>query len=142
MIKVNKYLQSFQKHLLILNLADKKVEEKNTVSIITFGWYYYVEKVLTYLLFEENRVIFCYDSLEFEIDENFEARCIKTEEDFIFELYKKNNLILNFFYKSEYVLDDMFGFIEEEDFNWGLFLSNVINSIERRELIFQNRYEK
>lgn len=140
----NTYLQSFQKHDEVLKLSNFDTLKRSETSITTSGWYMYIEKTLSYLLFDESKVFLSFGGNMFEIDESSVAKLSETESGNIFELYQESNLLLRFAYPkpSENLEDDIFGFTEDEDFNWGLFLRNIINSVSRREIIFEEINKK
>lgn len=132
-------MQSFQKHNEILELSNFNILKRSETSMSTSGWYMYIEKSLSYLLFDEGKVFFSFEKDVFEIDESSIAKLSGTKNENIFELYRKSDLLFKFTYPitSENLTDDILGFTEDEDFNWGLFLMNIINSPSRREIIFE-----
>jgi len=138
------YLQSYQKHDEVLSLSNLDILKRNEISMPTIGWYIYIERTLSYLLFDEGKVFLSFGEDIFEIDESSVAKLSEVGSENIFELYRESDLQLRFTYRrtSENLEDDIFGFTEDEDFNWGLFLKNIISSPSRREIIFEEINKK
>jgi hypothetical protein len=135
----NVYLQSFQNYDKILNLSNHNILNKIETTGPTSGWYTHINEALCYLLFDKIQIFFSFGERVYKIDESIVAKLLKSESENVFELYKKEDLLISFTYPKtpEYLEGNIFGFVEDEDFDWGLFLVNIINSRARQEIIFE-----
>jgi hypothetical protein len=145
-MSIEKYLQSFQKHNNVLRLSDLQVFSREEIlNLRTEGWYMYINNLLSYLFFSETKVILWYDYLAIEITPKSHVELKCDGKLCLFELFNNGQAELNFQYQKtgEIFEDETFGFAEDEDFNWGLFLKNIINNHERqaiiKEIIFKSR---
>jgi hypothetical protein len=132
------YLQAFDKAVKAIKLDTLEVISKEG-EVRTAGWYQYLQDKLTALYFQEDDFFFRYDNLCVKVEEGITAKSEKENGQYQFSLYRKDQLILGFKYSvSDYFFEsevDLTPFVEAEDFNWGLFLCNIINSRSRMDNI-------
>ena len=67
------YLQSYQKHDEVLSLSNLDILKRSEISMPTIGWYIYIERTLSYLLFNQDKVF-----LSFREDVFFFLRRVST----------------------------------------------------------------
>lgn len=91
----------------------------------------------TAIYVEDSKLFFIYDSNTSIITDDYQVVLSKTNKKYWkkAEFYKADSLILEFTYEwqESYVDIPPFSFIEDEDFDWGLFLSNIINDKKRKD---------
>ncbi len=128
------YLQAFDDAAKSMDLDTLEVVLKKE-GIRTVGWYQYVENKLSALYFKEEDFFVRYDNLCVKVEEGGIAKVEKENDRYQFSLYRKDHLVLAFKYlvsdPSIAPEFDLTPFVEEEDFNWGLFMCNIINSRSR-----------
>jgi len=135
----NVYLQSFEKNAEVLDIPNFTTLRKEDDSIRTNGWYMYVAGILSYILFDKTDVFLVFDKSIFKIDKESKAKYVEAEVENIFELYQGDKLVLTMpcpKIEGDFE-EDVLGFNEKEDFDWGLFLKNIINSRIRQKNIFE-----
>ena len=86
---------------------------------------------------KNNKMYFQYGESIIEINDDCNVLHKElTKEQREFRFYKKGELL----FSNKYIVDlslygiQPFDYIEEEDFDWGLLMSNLINDKERREV--------
>lgn len=135
------FLQCFDDFSLKLNLNNRKIV-KDFLSITTTGWYSVVQNKISALCLTKTDDYLLFGDVKIVIKENFNARWVVVKDQNVFELFEDSTLILSFSYflvnGNDLDRSNLFGFVEQEDFNWGGFLSNLINDRERRNLIKAN----
>lgn len=137
------YLQSFDsaKEYISLSTGIKYLKSKD---VKTKGWFKYIDNVLSALFFENNDFFILYNDIKVQINDNIRASILRGNDKYIFQLFDGNNddLLLQFYYSFDEQLFSLSSvtssFVEEEDFNWGLFLVNIINDENRRSRIIMN----
>jgi hypothetical protein len=134
----NLYLQSFDNANECMEL-NKLILTKKTVGIRTAGWYKHLEGKLSALYVRSGFFFVRYDTVDVSINNDMTARVIGNGIKWKFSLVKGDNLIIEFDYPISYdninPEYDFTPFVEDEDFNWGLFLSNIINNKSRMDNI-------
>lgn len=109
--------------------AQKEFEEKEILN--TNGWYKFIDGVLTALFQEGDKWCLVYNAQKISIVEQYSSQIKKLDNkgNYLFQLLNLKSVVVEFVYnfdKSILYEDDTTGFIEREDFDWGLFLQNRI----------------
>ena len=137
------YLQSFDNYNELLDLFNYQIIQRGENKSQTKGWYKYIQNKLCYIYFKREEILLSFDNNIVTIKSDFLAQNYVINNCYFFELKANENLVLNFSYTvngNRYLNDDIGGFIEDEDFDWGLFLVNLINNKKRQRVIVENMY--
>ena len=130
-------LQSFDDFNKCLELnSSKEIIKENTIK--TVGWYHIIDDLISCLFHLDGKFYIRYSTNQFIINKKSFAKVTKSAESLhIFEYYNNNSLLITFKYLSEPLDYDsnLFGLVENEDNNWGLFLANIINNNQRMDNI-------
>lgn len=107
------------------------------------GNFMILEGIKVFFYRDKERLCLNIDFTEFEIRNSCFVKLNKhTETGTEFNLFEGNDKVVTINYqfnRNDFLFDDEpSGFVEEEDFNYGLFLKNVISSIERRNQVFRH----
>ena len=91
-------------------------------------------------MFDSKSIFIYHEGNKIELDENAYVKLISKKGNLFAEIYSGKSLILRFqYYKTGENFDnDVSSFVEEEDFDWGLFLRNILNNPIRKKNIFDN----
>jgi hypothetical protein len=132
------HLQSFCKATECLDLNTLETVSKKK-DIRTVGWYNYLDNVFSALYFNQNVFFVRFGSLSIRVDEGVAAVVKKSDGKYQFDLYRNDHLELSFKYSinSQSIPHefDFTPFAQKEDFDWGLFICNIINNKSRRSNI-------
>ncbi|RFZ84318.1 hypothetical protein DYU05_01445 [Mucilaginibacter terrenus] len=93
------------------------------------------------LLVESEKFYFIHSGKIYEINYHITASItIVNSSNCAFSLFYDDLLISTFTYQVDKLLYNIspFEYLDEEDFDWGLFLVNVINDPERQQRIIEN----
>mgnify|MGYP006357738991 FL=1 len=118
----------------------------NTIYILSFnensvGWFKYIKGVLSAVYVQENSLFFKFGNYCVNVFDIIECSVTYIDDNYSsFTLYDVNRLKINFCYKhnKELYAIEPFDYIDEEDYDWGIFLCNIINDKERTMNIIQN----
>lgn len=106
------------------------------------GWFKVVGEEISAIYFENNQLFFKLGDYNINIYDIVECFFVNIDNDkAIFTLYDKDEFKLNFCYeyKKDFSTLDPFDYIDDEDYNWGAFICNIVNSKERVQNIIQSR---
>lgn len=129
-------LKSFDVFNEYLKLPDEKYYSYKDEDIN--GWFKIVDNKISAIYALDNNLYFKYDFLEKRISEEAKVNIIPLlNNEKKFQLFLDSSLVIEFKYKSEdeKLKTEPFDYIEDEDFDWGLFVSNIINNRERRKQV-------
>ena len=129
-------LQSFDSATKFLDLNTLIV--KNEGNPVTIGWYKIVNGMICAFYVRNNNLMLKYGENDFLISSSSKAKSILINDNFYaFRLFEESKVIFEFLYEANKSLFNLepFDYLDEEDFDWGLFLSNIINDPERKERI-------
>jgi len=122
---------------------ETKIVKRIPNSPKTVGWYKNVKGGWVILLIKNSKFYISYNGKEFEIKSNYFAQ-VKTLPFSLFNrftLFDKEKSVLSFKYLKNFIPvfsgSPLSAFVSREDFNWGLFLSNIINDKNKQERIIQ-----
>lgn len=105
------------------------------------GWYKIIDNAPSALLVSANRLYFIWDSNKHLVTD---STYIKIDKSKILnnnlKLYEIETLIFQFNYDADENYSNLspFEYIDDEDFDWGLFVSNIINDTERKNNFIKN----
>lgn len=136
------FLKSFDKATDYLEVATKKIvsdiDGKKTV-----GWFKLLNGSISSLYVNKRQLIYQFENQMIELT-NHDSSVEKLDEDKKrFSLFYRNNLVHDF----EYVFSDElsnvtpFEYIDIEDFDWGIFLREIINNDDRKLRIINQKSE-
>jgi hypothetical protein len=129
------FLQNFDSINHYFNLETEQTVYSNTKEK-TSGWYREINGLVSALFVTEHKLYTIWRRNRFLIDKSCIVIVEKTEslDKKIFKLYCDDNLIFQFIYEVEEELNQAapFDYIDNEDFDWGLFLANIINTPTRK----------
>lgn len=132
-------LRSHERFSCYLDLVtQREFEDKQNLN--TNGWYKFIDDgVFTALTQEEKRWYLLYDGKKIKITGRHSSRIKKLDnrDNYIFQLLEHESMIVEFIYRfDESILyeNDTTGFIEREDFDWGLFIQNRINQLDIEDI--------
>ena len=95
------------------------------------GFYLKIGNIISGFLTKEETLKVLWDNEVFEINKDLKAVLIDNNNNTKhFYLYKNSILLFDFEYELEEPIPNLFGGIEDDDFDWGLFLANRINNPE------------
>ena len=132
------YLRSFSDINNILEL--NSLEEVESKDAKIKGFYSFIKDKISALYVENNKLLFKYNDQIELIDDNVRAEIEQIGKEFRFILLSANKILLEFIYSvdsDELGNEPPFSFIENEHFNWGLFLKNIINNKKRKNNIIE-----
>lgn len=133
-------LKSFDAYNLYFDVDSKSIIE--SVSVVRyFGWYKVVNDLLTGLLVKSRKLYFLYGTSEILVSDQFHSEIKHNDEsNSTLELYEGSELICKLTYQTDNFLHGIapFEYIDEEDFDWGLYISNTINNPETRSNLIDN----
>jgi len=104
------------------------------------GWFKMIHSLPCMLVVEHERLLIKYNHTSIEINETTEANTLPVANRVSqFELMSDEGFTLKFTYEHEQVASSEapFDYIEDEDFNWGLFLSNIVNDHSRTQALIK-----
>ncbi|MEM1319093.1 MAG: hypothetical protein AAGG75_02490 [Bacteroidota bacterium] len=142
-IKIMRLLRSFDRRNLFLDLdAFDIVEGADSNSEI--GWFKFIGSVLTGIYHFNNELLFLYDKASIPLDALTSAKVFPVEGDtYNFTLSIESTIVLDFLYEfNQEILCEAYdttGFLEREDFDWGLFLSHIVNDKARQKRMLINQ---
>ncbi len=135
-----KNITSFDSIFTCLDYSHLK-QFKIHVNDVTWGSYLLVGEKLVVIFFEGERLMMTVATHLFHITENTSAKIDEVDTSKkLFKLFENENLLVEF----EYTLHDPhykippFEYLDEEQYDWGLFISNIINNHARQSLIIEN----
>lgn len=132
-------LRSFDKYDNYLNLNTRVIQCFNNTYFKINGWYKYIGDKFSAIYVKEGDLYYQYDSYIFSVSSaKYKAQLTILESDIrIFSLLGNYKLVHSFEYSIKHIFDNIepFPFVEEEDFDWGFFLLNIINSDDRKRSI-------
>lgn len=134
-------LQSFDsaKEFLDTETLLVKISEDKAV---TSGWYKIVNGKICAFYVKNSNLILKYGENDFLISGLSKAKSILIKDCiYTFQLFHQSRIVCEFLYESDKSLFNIapFDYLDEEDFDWGLFLSNIINDTERKERVLQKK---
>lgn len=130
--------QSFDEINQIYDL-DKKSSYVIDVTPKTCGWYKVIEDKVSAIYAFKGQIHLIYNKIQISLNQTMNSK-IKNKNGIQIFTLKNNNLpILTFEYSSENSLKGVepFDYIDDEDYDWGLFLSNIINNVNRQHLFIK-----
>jgi hypothetical protein len=138
------HLQSFDKHNEFLELYSNRLEIIDYGKPSTNGWFKIINNITTSFFWIGTSFYMRIGEKEYVLPESFKANSMFISGiTYQFKLYDEMKQVSQFEYESDKSLFGIapFEYIDEEDFNWGLFLSNIINNPIRKALCLTNRIE-
>lgn len=128
-----RFLKNFLDNSLFWDFENKK-EIIGLDNFSIFGWYMLFNNKFSSLYVLNKKLILQYGLDVIEIEADDRADVVFKNGVYYFKIIRNNMSLLDFSYKVvPFGSISPFEFIDEEDFNWGFFLLNVINNIERRK---------
>lgn len=128
-------LQSFDDYNQFLNL-DTEVVLSIDSDCDSIGWYKIIDGKVSAIYVKEGNLFLRFGGENISLDDNKHSRTETMDASSkIFELIDENqNVILRFRYIADTEMSGVapFDYIDQEDFDWGLFLLNIINNKERK----------
>ena len=116
---------------------DSKVFFHLEVPPKSIGLYKIIEYIFSAIFVVNYKLFFVYNTDEYEITNNYHLKISRTNKKYQknAELYEDDTLMLEFIYEWEKSYSEYpeFGMTDDQDFDWGLFLSNIINNKEGKE---------
>lgn len=102
------------------------------------GWYKTVDKFVSILFVKNNKLNISLGDVNHQVNDNTQAKIEDLSDKMKrFMLLESNKVILFFDYdfQSNYSATSPFEYIDDEDFDWGLYLSNIVNNKNKRNNI-------
>ena len=139
-------LQSYTNygHYIWLDDTTEVVSEVEAGCLNPQGWYHNDGLILSAIFVDEGRVLLRIGDARYMLDNSHTGRILEKGSRYEFELMHFGSVVDKFIYKHNHYrsIYDISAFTEDEDFNWGLFLCNIINDENRRRsLIKRNLVE-
>lgn len=137
--KVKTLLKSFENanEYLILENMERTIRPVGQKSV---GWYKIVGGHPRTLVVQDSKLFLTYKDKKVSIDANTMSKTSEIGENLSsFELIKTGNTQISFTYEHDKSLISVepFDYIDAEDFDWGLFLSNIINNKSRKAALIE-----
>ncbi|MCW5921687.1 MAG: hypothetical protein KIS77_05040 [Saprospiraceae bacterium] len=137
-------LKNFDSANKYLDLDSNKIMEYSSQVKIN-GWYKLIDNIPSALLVTANRLYFIWNNKKKLITNNTYIKIddLKDLNKKTLKLYEPAMLIFQFDYNVDdnYSNVTPFEYIDDEDFDWGLFVSNIINDTERKNNFIKNIME-
>lgn len=138
-------LKDFKRLDRYLDIENVKQYFDTSFALKISGWFYEFEDNVSSLYLKDNILHFSYNDVDITINPNV---CVEIsnptlidsslplklyEKQFI--LYEKKNPLVSF----KYTIEEFYQITmeEEEDFDWGVFTSNVINAPKKKKQIIE-----
>jgi hypothetical protein len=135
-------LRNFNAYKEYFNTADKRVVVSES-PLPTMGWYKIIDDNFSALEVINHSLYMVWNELKFELEDNYSSTISKSDTPnyFTFNLFLKKELVFKFEYKTAETYNHVppFEYIDDEDGDWGLFLTNIVN-IEYRKLNMINYF--
>jgi hypothetical protein len=123
-------------------LDDRKVPiESKNISHITWGRFESIGSIMTVLFVLEQCFFFSIENEFFKISDSTTAFVEDVNvQSRLFKLFNDGLVVTEFIYEIDKTLFDIqpFDYLDEEDFDWGMFLCNIINNKDRQRRILVN----
>ncbi len=135
-------LRNFDKGNEYLDIVQMRSSTKNYDSNMS-GWYKLINGDVSGIVIENSNLYILWKNTKYLIDDSSKViieDCALNSKSKKFSFFQSGNLIYSFQYKAEnYSLDSSpFEYIDYENYDWGCFLSNIINNKSRRSQIIEN----
>jgi len=139
-----KLLRNFELHDILFDLESGK-EFKNLEPVTNiYGWYRQIEDVLTALYVEKNELYFLFGTTTFHVGDHCKVDLIQlTENTMELLIYHKEDLIVRFSFPfaPKFNYPSPFGYLNDLEQDWGLFIQEIINNPLRRRNMISNLME-
>lgn len=139
-INMRHLLQSFENSSYFMDIESMEIIHSNQ-PLPSIGWYNRINKEICCFYLIDNVFVLKYKDKEVFLDYFTKAILLKNDYSYKLIVLNKENVDLEveyLFNKSQYIFElDTSAFVEEEDFNWGLFINNIINNKERQDRLKQ-----
>jgi hypothetical protein len=135
------YLKNFNSATSFLELESKKMvfEDAKTDSK---GWFHIEKGKLSAIYAKNNSAFLMVEDNVYPIHYNTTVKLKRMDNSTTatFELWNDYEKVVYFDYTKDekYNINSPFEYLDDEDFDWGLFLYNIINSKERLEIFIEN----
>ncbi|NDV68509.1 hypothetical protein [Dysgonomonas sp. 25] len=140
-----KLLKDFRRFGRYIESSSKQEHIDNSLPIKIAGWFCELENAFSSLYLKDDALHFSFNETNIIIDSdvtvklstptliNSTSSLALYEKQFM--LYEREKLLLSF----KYTIDEFYQITmeEEEDFDWGLFVSNIINVPKRKKQILE-----
>lgn len=107
----------------------------------TVGIYKIIKSIMTGLLVEDGILYFLFGEEKFVLTKFHSVLLeVKSNVENRFSLISGNDLFVSFLYliPSTKLNVSPFEYIDEDDFNWGIFIANIVNDKERQRSFIMN----
>lgn len=128
-------LKSFDENNQYLDTLSGKILTIDSTNNF-FGWYVNFDNLISKLFVNNHNIYFAYGNWETIINESCSVKLEKSKNgNRILEIYNNNLLIKNINYTIDLSLLGVspFEYIDEEDFDWGVFILNIVNNKARKK---------
>ena len=118
-----------------------KIELKDINNPKINGWYKIINDRISALFVRDSQLYFKYGSLEKLINGDLHVVINKKSiNEAEFSLCDEDNVLVNFLYDvpNSIVITSPFEYLNDDDFQWGIFIMNIINDKERRGNFIRN----
>jgi predicted PolB exonuclease-like 3'-5' exonuclease len=118
-----------------------KTELEETSNPKTYGWYKFIDGLLSALLVTDNNLYFLYGEDKILIKESYRVLLKeKSNKESEFSLVNGKNVLVKFLYHLPDPKLNVapFEYIDEDDFKWGEFIAKIINDKERQRNFVMN----
>ena len=124
------------------NGSIKKYSKKENTndSLKINGWFSEIESKLFALYSLDKKLYFYYSGKTIELKEEIRIEVSGSPEKRHLEVFNENNLVFEILYnikKNKIYNNDPTPFIEKEDFDFGLFVSNISKNIQRKKILVE-----
>lgn len=129
-----KYLKNFDEGSHFLDLESGEISVQNP-EVDSIGWYKIIDEKVSAIYVKNGLVFLMYEEEVIPLNLEKKSRISTVDEKTkLFELIDKGKILISFLYEVENDLVGLppFDFIDEEDFDWGLFLVNITNDPKRK----------
>ena len=134
-------LRNFDDVSMYFNLELKINIQNSSISSVN-GIYKLIDNELSALLVLDYKLYFVLEDEIKLIDDTFSVNVENSDYDNnkIVKFFSNEILVFQFSYAppNEFLNTSPFEYIEEEDFNWGMFIENIINNKHRKLTFIRN----
>ncbi|MCR8559143.1 hypothetical protein KXD93_15910 [Mucilaginibacter sp. BJC16-A38] len=108
----------------------------------TVGWFTDIDGLISGLFADHNKLFLQLNDLRYVVDERTTAKTeiLNVNGQRKFSLFDETSLIASFKYSVEIAFNHIppVEYLDDDEFDWGLFLSNIINNASRKTEFINN----
>jgi hypothetical protein len=128
-------LKNFDSINLVLNIESNLISQDQTFLNIN-GWYKIIKNSISGIFAQNNNLYFWWNGKDILITDEFkiEIESVNHNEKSL-KMFKSDELLIQFNYtiQEQNLTFSPFEYIDESDFDWGVFLQKIVNNKKAKE---------